>query len=175
MDANWELCKEVSATVHGGTPASAEYQRRVARMLYGTGVVESDFRTRRQWGFSWWTTAGAFSFWQIETVSISCSLNFLSRRPALAKAATQFLYGDSRAEDWHTIMSTERILDLLRCCDKAGVLFARLHYFRFPEAIPAALEEQARYWKKYYNTESGSGTVQRYVDVAGPALEKLGE
>ena len=43
-------------------------------------------------------------------------------------------------------------------------LAARLFLSNIPEAIPCELDEQARYWKKYYNTEAGKGTVQRFID-----------
>lgn len=39
----------------------------------------------------------------------------------------------------------------------------RVHYLRVPEAIPIGLRKQAEYWKKYYNTETGLGTIDEYV------------
>lgn len=41
----------------------------------------------------------------------------------------------------------------------------RIHYYRVKEALPAAgdLESQAAYWKKYYNTSQGAGTVEHYI------------
>ena len=41
----------------------------------------------------------------------------------------------------------------------------RIHYLRVPEPLPAVgdLEGQARYWKQYYNTHLGKGTVAKYV------------
>lgn len=40
---------------------------------------------------------------------------------------------------------------------------ARLLLLNIPESIPSSLEEQAKYWKKHYNTESGKGTVQDFI------------
>ena len=42
----------------------------------------------------------------------------------------------------------------------------RVHYFRVSEALPAAgdLEGQAAYWKQYYNTPMGAGTVDEYIE-----------
>ena len=42
------------------------------------------------------------------------------------------------------------------------ILIARIHYIRFPEAIPSYTDIQrlAEYWKKYYNTSLGKGTVE---------------
>jgi len=43
-------------------------------------------------------------------------------------------------------------------------VFARLHYWRVTEPIPAATPAQALYWKTYYNTALGKGTVQHYIN-----------
>jgi hypothetical protein len=40
----------------------------------------------------------------------------------------------------------------------------RIKYLRVPEPIPDYLGAQAAYWKKYYNTEAGAGTVQQYMN-----------
>lgn len=39
----------------------------------------------------------------------------------------------------------------------------RVHYLRVPEAIPPDLGRQAVYWKRYYNTEQGAGSVADYI------------
>lgn len=45
---------------------------------------------------------------------------------------------------------------------------ARTVYKRTPEPLPAAddIQGQARYWKKYYNTAAGKGTVSGYMKTA---------
>jgi hypothetical protein len=40
----------------------------------------------------------------------------------------------------------------------------RIHYLRVPEKIPVGLHPQAAYWKKYYNTPLGAGTVNEYIN-----------
>jgi len=40
---------------------------------------------------------------------------------------------------------------------------ARIHYLRIADKIPSTLEGQAAYWKKYYNSEKGAGTVEEYI------------
>ena len=61
---------------------------------------------------------------------------------------------------------------------KYATVMARLHYFRQPAALPEAnpnpktyLLSLARYWKKYYNTEKGAGTVAGFVEKC----EKYGD
>ena len=39
----------------------------------------------------------------------------------------------------------------------------RIHYRRVAEALPDNLPAQAAYWKKYYNTPAGAGTVDKYM------------
>jgi hypothetical protein len=41
----------------------------------------------------------------------------------------------------------------------------RIYYLRVSEVIPDTLLGQATYWKKYYNTPLGAGTVQEYIDA----------
>ena len=48
-----------------------------------------------------------------------------------------------------------------------SVLWARLYYLLIPEPIPKTIEERARYWKKYYNTEAGKGTPEHYLRMSG--------
>lgn len=44
-----------------------------------------------------------------------------------------------------------------------SIFMCRVFYLRFVEEIPQDLEGQARYWKKYYNTSKGKGTVEQYI------------
>ena len=43
------------------------------------------------------------------------------------------------------------------------ILLARMHYMRVPEALPDPNDilAMAKYWKKYYNTWKGAGTVDK--------------
>jgi hypothetical protein len=45
------------------------------------------------------------------------------------------------------------------------IIMARIHYLRIPEPLPDAddVEGLARYWKKYYNTHLGKGTVEKAI------------
>ncbi|MBL4748820.1 MAG: hypothetical protein JKY17_08770 [Magnetovibrio sp.] len=46
-----------------------------------------------------------------------------------------------------------------------AVAMCRVHYLRQPGALPLAtnIDGQAAYWKKYYNTPLGAGTIEEYV------------
>ena len=41
---------------------------------------------------------------------------------------------------------------------------ARLFLLNDPTVIPTNLMEQARYWKEYYNTKKGEGTVENFIN-----------
>jgi len=47
-----------------------------------------------------------------------------------------------------------------------SLLFCRLYYLNIPKPIPTTLEKRARYWKKYYNSYFGKGTVSHYISSA---------
>ena len=44
-------------------------------------------------------------------------------------------------------------------------IFTRLFYLLRPNKIPATIEERAKYWKKWYNTKLGKGTVEHYLEA----------
>ena len=41
---------------------------------------------------------------------------------------------------------------------------ARLFLLNDPTVIPTTVRGQARYWKEYYNTEKGEGTVENFIN-----------
>lgn len=47
-----------------------------------------------------------------------------------------------------------------------AMIVARLHYKLCPGAIPQTMRGRAEYWKKYYNSVLGKGTVEHYVEAA---------
>ena len=52
-------------------------------------------------------------------------------------------------------------------------IFCRLHYRLRPELIPATLRGRAEYWKQFYNSMAGKGTVRHYQDNANTYLYSL--
>ena len=49
---------------------------------------------------------------------------------------------------------------------KASIIVARCKYWPFPQPLPSAddIPALARYWKRYYNTRLGKGTVEDAVE-----------
>lgn len=137
----------------------------IAKLLFGTAAQESALQWERQRTPTWDGSIGGFSKWQLEKESIQRSLSDLSTRQTRLANATKFLFADSKATtDWINL-PLETILWMLRLNDNdyLGVLFCREHYRRVPIYIPGDLAGQAQYWKTYYNTVAGKGTVDEYI------------
>ena len=108
-------------------------------LLLGTAAQESKFGTYlRQ------IRGPALGTFQIEKVTFEwLKIKFENRFPVIR--GVQF------AElEWNLYMS---------------ILFARLLYLIMPEPLPEPddIEALGRYWKKYYNTPLGAGTVAEFV------------
>ena len=48
-----------------------------------------------------------------------------------------------------------------------SVLWARLKYKLIPEEVPSDIYARAKYWKRYYNTFKGKGTITHYLKNNG--------
>jgi len=48
---------------------------------------------------------------------------------------------------------------------KLAAICCRLKYMRIPDAIPTNYMDRASYWKRFYNTEAGKGTVEHYLEA----------
>jgi len=45
------------------------------------------------------------------------------------------------------------------------MIFTRLKYKLVPEAIPNSKENRAIYWKVFFNTKAGKGTIEHYLEM----------
>jgi len=45
------------------------------------------------------------------------------------------------------------------------MIFTRLKYKKVPSKIPDSLKERAEYWKRWYNSYAGKGTVEHYIEA----------
>lgn len=52
-------------------------------------------------------------------------------------------------------------------------IFTRLKYKFIPQEIPKTLEDRAKYWKQHYNTVSGKGTIEHYIESANRILKEV--
>jgi hypothetical protein len=63
--------------------------------------------------------------------------------------------------------SEEELGYLLETNIAFAICMCRVHYRRVPKALPKLFDKPsfASYWKKYYNTKLGAGTIQKFLDV----------
>jgi hypothetical protein len=178
----WNICKECASTVYSKVQPSEAYANRTARLLFGTAAQESGLVWERQRSLQFDSLVGGFSKWQLEKESVQASLQLFQfpSQSFLLKTATNFLFCDPHAPvTWATHYTLDEILEMMTLDnnDKIGCLFARMHYFRVPSAIPESLEEQAAYYKQYYNSPLGAATVEQYIDnynrLCQPVVEEI--
>jgi len=165
-DRLWRICQACARSIYGSREPTERYANLTARLLLGTAAQESGFEWERQRTPAFFGDIGGFTKWQIEAGSFNDSLNMLRGRPELASRATQWLFADLHASTaWLFGSTPESLFWGLRLDDndKVGALFCRLHYARDPHPIADSLGDQARYWKRIYNTLAGKGTSAQYV------------
>lgn len=172
-----DLCLECARTIHNGHKPTEVYAMQTADLLMGTIAQESaGGKYRRQIGFGWSDVSearpgrpslpeGAWGITQLEHGSVSDSLKLLRRKPVMAATAAEFMSGgtDDATPEILYNMQPLHLMRLICMSDRLAVLLCRLHYKRIPALIPSTLSAQAEYWKLYYNTTKGKGTVEQYL------------
>ena len=133
------------------------YSRDAVDLVYRTGMVESRYNYISQVG-----SGIARSFWQVESATAKDSIkNYLGFRPQKLMACAKAMHVDP---DWLSDATDDDLKNLLWGSIAAGIVFCRLKYWRVPFKIPSNIKGQAKYWKKYYNSESGAGTVEKFLE-----------
>lgn len=95
------------------------------------------------------------------------ALGIMQMEPATFKDHVRWL---SKREDdlIYKIMSSANIqkydAETLKWNLKLSIAMARVHYLRKPEPLPTTVEAMAAYWKRYYNTNLGSGTIDEFIN-----------
>jgi len=130
------------------------YSDAAVELLLGTAAVESQLGTYvAQIG------GPALGLYQMEPATHDDIWDhFLEYRSGL-RLAIEYEFGKAPLAD--------RLVHDLRY----ATLMARIHYLRVKESLPASgdIDEQARYWKTYYNTVNGAGSIaafrKAYIDL----------
>lgn len=122
------------------------YSVEAEELLVGTCAQESRMGTFvKQIG-----TGPALGIFQMEPATHQDILiNFLAYQPELSSKVIAYISNDPN----------RMVTDM-----RHAVIMARLQYYRRPEPLPEVndLLSQAEYWKQWYNTPLGAGTVQEY-------------
>ena len=117
-------------------------------LVLGTAIQESGLHYLRQMG-----GGPALGLWQMERATHDdIWTNFLHYRTKLGLN----VLGPYPKPDHNRL-----VWDLAYAC-----ALCRVHYLRCSEALPQTgdVEAQAAYWKAWYNTPLGKGTVEQYID-----------
>lgn len=143
MDATVFLTTIVRPTLN----ALATTSEAAEMLLMGTAAQESNLKFTRQIG------GPALGYFQMEPATYDdCWTNFLDFRPALAAKvlAVRTAPGPALAADLETD-------------PQYAAAMARVRYMRVAAPIPTEPKEIAAYWKLYYNTPLGAGTVEAFI------------
>ena len=122
------------------------------QMVMTTGQTESGYDYLRQ------IKGPAIGFWQMEPATMyDIWENYVAYRPKYKEALWRLGFNEGFA--------VESLLSNLA----VQTAFCRLHYRRVPKKLPKAgdLEGQAKYWKEFYNTIKGKGTVEHFINKNG--------
>lgn len=134
-------------------------------LVFLTGMVESGYDYIYQIG-----SGIARSFWQVESATAKdCIDNYLSYRKKKLNKVCEVMHIEPEKL---LEMSDEDLKHLLWGNIVAGIVFCRIKYWRVPKKIPMDLDGMASYWKKYYNTEGGAGTVSHFLEKAERRKDK---
>lgn len=138
---------------------SKYYSDDAVMLVYRTGLVESKYEYLFQKGGD----NIARGFWQCEPwVAVSLCNDYLKYRDDLMKRLAKIChldwkyFTDPNEDEWKEILTTNII---------AGIIVCRLHYWRVPKPMPKTLDDQAVYWKAFYNTAKGAGTVEHFMEI----------
>ena len=120
-------------------------------LIYRTGKAESGYKTLQQYG-----GGPALGFFQMEpNTALDIWNNYVMYRPKYRDKLYSLGFDDGTLE--FCLLSNIGL----------QAAFCRLHYRRVPSALPSMdnLENQAKYWKKYYNSDLGKGTVKHFMEA----------
>ncbi len=139
------------------------YSKVAERLVIGTALAESGLVYLDQVEKGGDRNPGpSFGLFQMEAATYHdiCN-NFLKYKPDLQLKVNRLIIGDLSAPE-----------------QMAGNLYyaaamCRIHYYRRPEALPRAddLASIAGYWKKFYNTSAGKGTIQGFCEKAAAIMQ----
>lgn len=157
-----DVRKEIVLLIHGVCRKLTGHanENEVALML-GTAAAESSLRDRVQIG-----GGTALGYWQMEPATAASLWEHYLGRPRKHKlflSVVRIMVDIPEWEGDYFPMPEFVIKTEFRYGDDFAATLARVLYLSFAEPIPDDLEGQARYWKKYYNTPAGAGTVEHYL------------
>ena len=135
------------------------YSAGAANLIFGTGLVKSKFYYIAQY-----PSNIAKGFFQIEPPTAVDNIeNWVKFRKSVRPSLVDATY----VEDIYWVEPTEKDWgNILESNIRAGIVHARLLYWRAPAKLPRTVPEMADYWVKYYN-RGGKGTSSKFMKAWG--------
>lgn len=138
------------------------YTLSAERLLLGTAAQESKLKYIHQIG-----AGPAVGLWQMEPFTHD---DLWKTTLAGSSNPLAIKVRELELPDWYGKDAREMVGNLYYAC-----AMARVFYRRIKAALPDADDalEMAQYWKKYYNTEHGKGTIDEFIEswkMIAPAL-----
>lgn len=94
----------------------------------------------------------------------ACSIFQIEPRTAKDIIQNYIVKNKLRLQNFNRLYNANLTLEQNLCINLMFAIFmCRCFYLRIKEPIPSTVELRAKYWKKYYNTEKGKGTVEKYI------------
>lgn len=94
----------------------------------------------------------------------ACSIFQIEPRTAKDIIQNYIVKNKLRLQNFNRLYNANLTLEQNLCTNLMFAIFmCRCFYLRIKEPIPSTVELRAKYWKKYYNTEKGKGTVEKYI------------
>ena len=126
------------------------FSEQALSLIMATGQAESHYKHLKQ------IKGPAIGFFQMEPATARDILNnYVVYRPKYKDALDEL--GFCGADLEFGLLSNIAL----------QVAFCRLHYRRVPKPLPKTHLDQAHYWKAYYNTHLGRGTVEHFMKANG--------
>ncbi len=133
------------------------YSPSAEELLLGTAIQESNLTHLVQLDGDDNPYDDAVGFYQME-VGTHADIwdNYFNTRPEYAEYILQTC----------NVASSKPHVSCLAYNLRYATAMCRIHYRRVPDALPEPgdLEGMAAYWKTYYNTASGAGKVEDYIN-----------
>lgn len=130
------------------------YSQSAVTLMMGTAAVESDlgYFLRQH------PTGPGRGFWQVEPATHQDVWRYLAREKNLKLANIILSFASDKT--YHPHPAHSQLVECpLYCC-----AVARVRYWMVPESLPDDLDGIAGYWKQYFNTPAGAGTVEHFLD-----------
>ena len=139
-----DVVRAVTNKVQGVFGDDQQFLRRIAFVESKDGTDSSTYRSGYNGGI-----------WQVDDIAFRATQD-TSSHPGLIQQYKKVK--DAFGIDWPSVQWSD-----LRAPLYSG-LAARLFLLTKPGNIPCDVAQQAAYWKIYYNTPSGAGTEQKFID-----------